>query len=120
VAFIASVVFAAPVKAVPAAKPTKALNWASGLVAISSKFFSPSFCVRYCSLTYSPPSCAYSKAPPPAIGTRVSKFEDDYIKNNDGKKPDQGWYDEAFLSQAALLLGERLGVKKLGKGLPDI
>jgi hypothetical protein len=50
-----------------------------------------------------------------AIGTRVSKFEDDYIKNNDGKKPDQGWYDEAFLSQAALLLGERLGVKKLGE-----
>lgn len=50
-----------------------------------------------------------------AIQTRVSKFEDDYIKNNDGKLPDQSWYDEAFLSQAVLLLGERMGISKLGE-----
>lgn len=50
-----------------------------------------------------------------AIQTRVSKFEDDYVKNNNGKLPDQSWYDEAFLSQAVLLLGERMGIKKLGE-----
>lgn len=50
-----------------------------------------------------------------AIQTRVSKFEDEYIKNNDGKTPDQAWYDEAFLSQGVLILGERLGLKKLGE-----
>lgn len=50
-----------------------------------------------------------------AIQTRVSKFEDEYIKNNNGKLPDQTWYDEAFLSQGVLLLGERLGIKKIGE-----
>ena len=51
-----------------------------------------------------------------AIQARVSKFEDEYMQNNGGKKPaDQSWYDTAFLSQAALILGERFGIKKIGE-----
>lgn len=49
-----------------------------------------------------------------AIQTRVSEFEDEYIKNN-GKKPDQSWYDTAFGTQALLLLGERFGLGKVGQ-----
>ena len=49
-----------------------------------------------------------------AIQTRVSEFEDEYIKNN-GKKPDQAWYDTAWATQSLLLLGERFGLGKAGK-----
>lgn len=49
-----------------------------------------------------------------AIQTRVSEFEDEYIKNN-GKKPDQAWYDTAWATQSLLLLGERFGLGKTGK-----
>ncbi len=52
-----------------------------------------------------------------AIGTRVSKFEDEYIKNNKGKSPSALWYAEALATQSALLLGERFGLKVLGKTL---
>jgi hypothetical protein len=50
-----------------------------------------------------------------AIGARVSKFEDEYIKNNNGKKPDASWYAEAITTQSTLLLAERFGIKVLGK-----
>lgn len=50
-----------------------------------------------------------------AIAARVSKFEDEYIKNNNGNKPDAAWYAEAITTQSAILLAERFGMKVLGK-----
>lgn len=50
-----------------------------------------------------------------AINARVMDFEEDYIKNNDGKRPDKDWYEKAYLSQSALLLAERFGIKKAGE-----
>ncbi len=50
-----------------------------------------------------------------AISARVSKYEDEYIKNNNGKKPDATWYAEAIATQSTLLLAERFGIKVLGK-----
>lgn len=52
-----------------------------------------------------------------AITTRVSKYEDDYVKNNDGKMPDASWYAEAIATQSVLLLAEKVGIKVLGKTL---
>lgn len=49
-----------------------------------------------------------------AVQTRVSEFEDEYIKNNN-KKPDQSWYDTAWATQSLLLLGERFGLGKAGQ-----
>jgi hypothetical protein len=50
-----------------------------------------------------------------AIGTRVSKFEDEYKKNNDNKTPDDSWYAEAIATQSTLLLAEKLALGVLGK-----
>ena len=41
-------------------------------------------------------------------------FEEEYIKNN-GKEPEQDWYDKAYASQTILLLADRLGLTKLGQ-----
>lgn len=52
-----------------------------------------------------------------AISARVSKYEDEYVKNNDGKLPDAEWYAEAVASQSIILLAERFGIGKLAKTL---
>ncbi len=47
-----------------------------------------------------------------AVNTRVSNFEEEYTKNNKGKKPDLNWYLQAVASQTALLGAERFGITK--------